>query len=387
MSKGQTKTTPAYQFLPSNWWILQLQAAQIAHDSRKLLVALAGLLMLMGLGDVVRLPEAADNPPPTLLAPALPDVLADPVVAWKRSVQHTNDLWLIPVQSVRLVLQSDVGWLEWGKTLLQALATILVLVFMGGAIGRIAAHDLTGRPRPKMLEALRFSLKHLKTLFGAPLAPSLCIGILGLLCAFFGLFFRLPAPYGTWIGGVLTVFPLILAIPMGLLVLGVALAWPLMVMTVAAESEDIYDTLSRSFSYLYRRLGRFLVLVAFAWLIGSVGWLIAVSVARLVLSLGVWGMSLGGPGSLIRDLFTGTSDDTAGLVPRFWKEGVRLLAYAWIFSYFWCAVAAIYVILRRDVDGTPYESLDGAMAENPLAPPWLTPVSDVGQTPSDVSSV
>ena len=395
MSKVQTEAWPEYRFLPRNWWVLLLQAAQMAHDYRKLLIALGGLLLLMGLGHRLNPPETATDPSSQPLVPGLPDLLADPVAAWKVSVQHTNDLWLLPIQAVQALIKPHDGWLPWTYALLRALGTGVVLVLMGAAIGRIAAHDVAGRPRPRLAEALKFSTRHARTLFLTILSPTLGIGTLALLCAFFGLFFRLPAPYGVWIGGALAVFPLLLAIPMALLVLGLMIGWPLMVMTVAAESEDRYEALSRAYSYTYRRLGRYLVLVAAAWLIGSVGWLVAVSVARLVLSLGVWGMSLGGPGTVVRELFAGSTTTAeaapplAGMLPGFWQRALKLLAYSWIFSYFWCAVAAIYMILRRDVDGASYSLVDGRIEEHPRTPPKLTQVEAVpsaGQAAQTVAS-
>ena len=37
---------------------------------------------------------------------------------------------------------------------------------------------------------------------------------------------------------------------------------------------------------------------------------------------------------------------------------MNLVAHAWPYSYFWTAAALIYLWLRYDVDGTPWEEID-----------------------------
>ena len=44
-------------------------------------------------------------------------------------------------------------------------------------------------------------------------------------------------------------------------------------------------------------------------------------------------------------------------VIRFWVGCVKLLAVGYLFSYFWTAAAAIYFLLRRDVDATEMDEV------------------------------
>ena len=363
-------------FLPRGWWIVLLQAARAAHDPRKLLIALAGLLLLLGLGNRLNLPGDVAEGSARPLIPGLPDLLADPRAAWDQAAAHTTDAWLVPVAAFRdVVAPPGAGVRGWLLALLRGLATGAVMLLAGGAISRIAAHDLSGRPRPGLIEARQFSVRHARQILGAPVAPAIGLLVLGLLCAVVGLLFRLPAPFGPVLGGCLAIGPLLLAIPMALIALGLILGWPFMVATVATESEDVLEALSRSYSYVFRRLARFVVLAAVAWVLGTAGWLVAVAVARLIVELAIWGMSLGGPPGIVRALFAGrvpAAGETPALAiqpPRFWQDAVRLLAYAWIFSYFWCVMTSVYFILRRDLDGTPYTELDSGIAP----PPPLTP--------------
>ena len=82
---------------------------------------------------------------------------------------------------------------------------------------------------------------------------------------------------------------------MALILAGLALGWPLMIATVAAEGEDAPDALSRSYSYVNQRLARYAVHAAIAWAIGMAGLPAAILFARLVLGLAGWGVGLGAP--------------------------------------------------------------------------------------------
>ena len=36
---------------------------------------------------------------------------------------------------------------------------------------------------------------------------------------------------------------------------------------------------------------------------------------------------------------------------------VALVAHAWIYSYFWSSASITYLLLRHDVDGTPFHEI------------------------------
>ena len=120
--------------------------------------------------------------------------------------------------------------------------------------------------------------------------------------------------------------------------------------TVAAEGEDAADALSRSYSYVNQRLVRYLVHAGLALAIGSVGLVAAFAFARVVLGLADWGVGLTAP------RVDGLGDwQSGGRV--FWGRVVGLLVLAWTYSYFWSAASILYLILRRDVDGTPWHAV------------------------------
>jgi hypothetical protein len=48
---------------------------------------------------------------------------------------------------------------------------------------------------------------------------------------------------------------------------------------------------------------------------------------------------------------------TGAAIIRFWVLCVKLLAMGFVFSYFWTAASAIYLLLRRDVDATEMDEV------------------------------
>ena len=75
-----------------------------------------------------------------------------------------------------------------------------------------------------------------------------------------------------------------------------------------------------------------------------------------VVWLTYWAAAPSGGAARIEQLLTG-SPAPAGVAKaganliQFWTGCVKLLAVAYLFSYFWSAASGIYLLLRRDVDG------------------------------------
>jgi hypothetical protein len=166
---------------------------------------------------------------------------------------------------------------------------------------------------------------------------------------------------------------------LALIVVGLAAGWPLMVGSVAAEADDGYDAMSRAYAYVHQRPWHYLGYVAVAALAGAAGLWFVHLFARLVLYLTAWSLSFGAPESVAEALFLGLDARDTGLPPAaltlhgFWVSAVLLLARGWAFSYFWTVAAAVYLLLRRDVDGTPlgrvaYEGRPGLLVEAATAP-------------------
>ena len=264
----------------------------------------------------------------------------------------------------------------FAHAVLSALWGVVVGGLIGGAIARIAVVQAAREERVGLRAAVRFARRHWFPLIGTPLGPMVSIAFFALPVALFGLLYRVPG-IGPGAAGVLLFLPLLAGLVMSIIVVGLAAGWPLMASAVAAEDEDAFDALSRSYAYINQRPGHYAAYVILAWLIGIVGWAFVAVLATLVVQLTHWALSIGASGELLDPLFDQTA--IAGW-PRsahaFWLSLVRLLAHAWIYAYFWSAAALIYLLLRRAVDGTPWHEVAGSVEPDPAAEALEVP--DVG---------
>ena len=67
---------------------------------------------------------------------------------------------------------------------------------------------------------------------------------------------------------------------MTLVLIPLAVGWPLMHATVAAEAEDGFDALSRSFAYVHHRPWHYAAYVALVWALGILGLIVVDLFAR-----------------------------------------------------------------------------------------------------------
>jgi hypothetical protein len=105
--------------------------------------------------------------------------------------------------------------------------------------------------------------------------------------------------------------------------------------------------------------------VVLAWLIGIPGLLLVDWLATAVIHLAAWGVGLSAPASSLAALTDpgageGTIAPTVAAWPAFWRGVIGLLIRGWIYAYFWTAASFIYLLLRQDVDGTPWSDVKDA---------------------------
>ena len=251
--------------------------------------------------------------------------------------------------------------------MLTAFWGVLVWGLVGGAIARIALLEVArGRPL-NLTGAARFAARNAVPLAVAPLCPLFAIGALALACALFGLLYRVPGGAGTTAAGAFAFVPLLVGLVMTVVIVSLALGWPLMAPAVAAEEEDSFDAMSRSFAYVNQRRGHYLGYIVLAWLVGTVGLVFVDVFARVVVHLAEWGLSFSAPRDVLLALWGGAAAgaSTAAWVHSFWIGVVRLIAHAWVYSYFWTSSAIVYLLLRHSVDGTPFHEL--SIAAEPAA--------------------
>ncbi len=358
-------------------WMRLLRGPGMAMDPKKLVLAAVGLgLLRLGWELLDRLFARAEGMGggfhPHLLYDDIPGLQGVLEMAAER-ITEPYRLLIAPFQAVFAVGRGPVAFLH---AALAAVWAVTVWGIIGGAIARIAAVQLVSGERLGIFPALGFARKKALALIGTPLCPMIGLGFFACLCALMGLLYQIPGPIGVTVAGLFAFLPLLAGLVMALIVVGLAVGWPMMVATVAVEAEDVFDALSRSYSYTYQRGGRYAAMIAVSWLFGTVGLAVVWMFAALVVHMARWGLAFGAPDGRLLGLFAGNPDfgaNAAGL-HSMWLYLVRLLAQGWIYAYFWTSATIIYFLLRLDVDGTPLDDLGGRDDEiDDFAPSPETP--------------
>jgi hypothetical protein len=341
-----------------------MASIRMAFDARKLIIAAAGLVLLQlgwSLLDLI-FRGSIEVTPDVLPGDAV--LRATDGLGWSmvEGIPLPHRLFepariLIAPLSALLNPRSD--WLAMLHALLGLVWLMGVWGFCGGAIARIACVQEAHARQPGIGEAVRFAWRTGPSLILAPIYPLVGLAFCSLTGIVFGLLYRVPA--GPAVAGVLLFIPLAVGLVMTLLVAALVAGWPLFHAALASGADDALDALSRTYSYLNQRLTSFALGITLAWVIGLVGLALVDGLAGGVIQLTRWSLSLSGPGPHISALFSAAEGDPATVAAathRFWLTAVRLLAHAWIFSYFWTAAALLYLWLRQDVDGTPATVID-----------------------------
>jgi hypothetical protein len=356
-------------------WTRLFRGVGAAIDAKKLILAVLGLLLfhagregldrLFSRSDAILLhpwpsPGGGASPvPPRLLEPAGPGFPVDRASVWAdlsaASWRLTEPVRYLVGPFLALFALGE-GWSTFFHALLAAVWGAFVWGIFGGAIARIAVVGMARTERIGIGEAQRFVRRKCLALAGTPLCPLLGVAFFAAFCAAFGLLYRLPA-VGSTVAGVFAVLPLLAGLVMTIILVSLALGWPLMHATIAAEGEDGFDALSRSFAYVNQRPLRYLSCTALAWFLGILGLIVVDLFARMTVHMAQWGLAFSAPGDLLVTLFQGgpaAAVPTARAVHTFWLSLVGLVAHGWIYSYFWTSAVIVYLILRHDVDGTPW---------------------------------
>jgi hypothetical protein len=234
---------------------------------------------------------------------------------------------------------------------------LVVWSIVGAAIARIAVIDLTKSERLGLGQGLRFALRKARSILGALLVPILGVTVVAVPVAVFGLLYRLGS-VGSMAAGVLAFLPLLGGLVLAIVLLAPILGWPLMIASISTEDEDAFDAVSRTYGYVHQRPWHYAGYVLVAALVGWAGLTFVELFGRLVVGLTAWSLSLSA-GDRIQPVFSlaprPISEDTSLALQAhlFWLAAVSLLVRSWAYSFFWSCSAAIYLLLRRDVDGTP----------------------------------
>jgi hypothetical protein len=348
------------------WPALRVIAAvRLACDLRKLLIAAIGIIVVEAgwfAGD--RLFQAPGDVTPSVLATILPLAWDAHDLPSPRETVVKLALWISePVRVLVLPLLALTDPASRWPRLLHALAALLWVIVVwsvcGGAIARIAVVQVAQMRQPGLVGAVRFATRRAGSLIAAPLCLLLGIGFCAAILATVGAFSRIPL-IGPALLGIGYVFPLLIGFVIALFGLLLTAAWPLFAAAVAAGSEDAIDTLSRAVGYVNQRVGPFVIAVALAAVLGAIGLVFVEVFAAVVIRATSWGLSLANPNApLSSSVPSGDWSSTIAVAAHsLWHGLVGLLAHGWAYSFFYSAASCLYLWLRHDVDGTPWNEIE-----------------------------
>ncbi len=247
---------------------------------------------------------------------------------------------------------------DWIYLLLVGLWKLAVWAFFGAAVTRMAAVRLACDERVPLSKSIQFARQKWTSYVSAPLFPFLGMILVGVPIAILGLFLKFG--FGILIAGLLWPLALLAGVMIMILLLGLVFGWPLMWTTISTEGTDCFDALSRSYAYVFQRPLRYLFYALVAAFLGMLGWLLVSQFAAGVIHLTYWsaGWGLGSDAAaLVAQTDSGPVANIGKILIRFWVGCVKLGALSYLVAYFWIAAAAIYLLLRYDVDATEMDEV------------------------------
>lgn len=329
-----------------------------ALDPRKVALAAVALLILqLGWSGLERLLGAAPRTS-TLFDPD--ERRLSSLGAWDFGM--LNALFLAPFWRSASLVAGLMGDGSGGPGVVRGMLGLawfyLVGGLFGGAICRMIMVEIGPGGRLGLGDALRFAWRSKASIALAPFALLILFVPCALVVAGYGLVYRIPA-VGPVVGGVGLVIPLVLGFLMVLVAFTLLLGWPLMLAAAASGADDALDALSRVVSYLQQKLGALVFPILYAYVFGMVSLAILRLLEDYTIRMALWGASFGGPDRGAQILLGDpSSGDAAALAHMGWLTAVRLLVSGWVWCYYATTACYIYLWLRQEVDGAPWDEID-----------------------------
>lgn len=262
------------------------------------------------------------------------------------------------------------------------LICIATLATVGGTVCRHTAARMAGED-PSIIASVRFAVRRFWLFIRAPLLPVGLILVLGILMIAISFIGAVP-----WVGpillGIMFIVLLLGGFMIMLVVLGLAGGLHLIYPCLAVEASDGFDSISRSFSYVYNSPWRVALYTIVALIYGVLTWLFLLLALYVILAVTHWCANLGmGFFGLEHGAYSGVSVlNTIWPPPQFerligpinwWAMGwgeliAALFIYFWLFllvtllgayvvGYYFSSSTIIYMLLRRHVDGEPLSDI------------------------------
>lgn len=320
-------------------WRYFVRVLESVFQLRVLLLAALGAY-LSAAGDAVLQLVAGES----MLAGGVP--VPAPLSPWPEWIQHCLGGPIRHWLSVTLPFGGPVGSGVAGVAF--GLWRLAVWAFFAGAIAQAAGLRLTHSDAPPWVESLRSALRlwpirmaplvTLLLLVGASLAPLWLHGWL------------LHVETLSFISALLLPVALVFTLAAAALAVCVAICWPLMIVSPAIEPPDPFESVSRGVAYATQKPFQLAAYLLTALVVATpVGMLL-----ELVSAAGVQ-FSIVGLGLLDGEPSRGYA------LATFWVKALfGYLPTIFYAAYFWCASVAIYLLLRRDVDGVQVDEMEAA---------------------------
>ena len=235
---------------------------------------------------------------------------------------------------------------------------VLVWSAAGGVITRIAVVRL-GREEPMgVKDAIRYVRQRYWAYVASPIFP--LIGVLLVLMFIIPLGWIVRLDLGAVLVSVIWIPILLGGFVLLILLLGLLVGWPLMWCTVSSEEYgDAFEAFSRTYSYVFQRPLHYLFYATVALLFSSLCWLLIAFSSESVISLSEWSLAWGAGSERVDELMPAaiSADSIAGSLFAIGTGLVRCIAASVSYSLFWCIAAAIYLLLRYDVDHTEMDEV------------------------------
>jgi len=368
-SAGQTLAHPVGTLYEIRWseicpWLILVRALRVTLLIRVLVLATLGLLLTQwgwaemdGYFPIAQaasqeLTEESLELTKIVAAPAIDHKsIFTPRVSWA----FIQGCYWLTEPFHRLV---DRG-LTWNSSLgftLRGLWGIAVWGLFGGAIARIAAMYLARGETLGPLIALREAIILWPSTVGAPLIVLLAAAAMAVPLVLLGLLMQLN--FMAVLVGLLWVFVLTFGFMLAIVLLGLAIGWPLMWACLGVERSDAFDGVSRCYAYVYQKPLQLAFYILVATLLSLLGETVVNVFATASTTLAEWTISLGSGNEraayLLDTDWQGTSSPLRAI--KGWKWGLGSLVAAYPLACLWPLSVGIYLLLRRHVDATEMDA-------------------------------
>jgi hypothetical protein len=215
---------------------------------------------------------------------------------------------------------------------------VLIWTVFGGMICRIVAVRLTIDESESWGNLLHFFCKRGMSFLSAPI-----LLLLGILCCFLPVKIAgwlLAIPFLNYVVAALFPIPFIFACLTVFLALVSAVGVMLLYAAVSTDGSDGFDAISRMFSYVCQRPLHYLVYWFCAAILGWLGFVLIQFPTYSAMAL-CWK----------------TVPVNVEFVKSFWAVLFAQIPLAYGFAWFWTSSVAIYLLLRRSVDATPFHEI------------------------------